>query len=113
MKAHRTPSWTKAVAGTLCALVALGSGAAPLAAAEPTASKPPAQGKLATAALAKAAAGEARALQAPQATPSTTTEEPRSFFGSTRGRIAVVLLAGGIGWTIYSNSHDRIKSPIR
>lgn len=114
MNAHRTPWWTKTVAGALSVLLALAVGAAPLAAAEPSVPpKAPARRTLAAAALASAEAREARAFQAPQGTPQAGTEEPRSFFGSTRGRIALVLLAAGVGWTIYSHSHDRIKSPIR
>jgi hypothetical protein len=112
VKAHPTPRWTKTVAWALCMAVA--ASAAPSAAAEPpAAAKPPAKGKLAASALAVAAAKEARALQAPPEAPPSSTEEPRSFLGSTRGRIALVLLAAGVGWTIYSHSHDRIKSPIR
>jgi hypothetical protein len=113
VKHHRTRWWTNAASCVVSASLALAA-ISPLAAAEParptaTAAKP----TLAAAALAKAAALEPRALAAPQTTGVTGTEEARSFFGSARGRIALVLLAAGIGWTVYSHSHDRIKSPIR
>jgi hypothetical protein len=38
-----------------------------------------------------------------------------SFFKTTPGRITLVLMATGLGLTIYSVSHDRkpVKSPIR
>lgn len=113
MKAHRTPRWTKAVSCALCMLLAAGAGAVPAWADEAKVARSPAKAKLAAAALAAAAAADARAVQTPPDPAPATTEEPKSFLGSTRGRIALVLLAAGIGWTIYSHSHDRIKSPIR
>jgi hypothetical protein len=114
VKAH----WTalgKAVAWGLMATLAGAVSVSPAAASEPAspptaASTPP---TLTAAALAKAAALETRAIAAAQEASPRGSEETRSFLGSPRGKIALVLLAGGIAWTVYSNSHDRIKSPIR
>ena len=40
---------------------------------------------------------------------------PSSFFGSTRGKVTLVLMAAGTGLTLWSIQHDRkpVKSPIR
>jgi hypothetical protein len=105
----------KAVAWGLLASLAGATGISPAAAAEPAppAAAAPVTSTLTAAALAKAAVLEPRAIAATQEASPRGREETRSFLGSPRGKIALVLLAGGIGWTIYSNSHDRIKSPIR
>ena len=98
----------------LSGVMVVATGIAPASAAEPSA--PPAapvRPTLAAAAHALVAVTEASALQTTQTPPSGGAEEPRSFLGSNRGRIALVFLAAGVGWTIYSHSHDRIKSPIR
>ena len=49
----------------------------------------------------------------PQGAAPATTGSGEGFMSTRRGRIALVLLAAGIGWAVYSHSHDRIKSPIR
>ncbi len=53
-----------------------------------------------------------------QTTAGPATGNPRtdsSFFKTTAGRLTLVLMAAGIGFTIYSASHDTkpVKSPIR
>lgn len=114
MKRHRTPWWMTAVCWALSGVMVVATGIAPASAEEPSA-PPTTQTRptLVAAAHALVAVTEASALQTTQAPPSGGAEEPRSFLGSNRGRIALVLLAAGVGWTIYSNSHDRITSPIR
>jgi len=114
VKAHRT-ALGKAVAWGLMASLAGAASISPAAASEPAlpptaAPTPP---TLTAAVLAKAAALETRAIAAVQEASPRGSEETRSFLGSPRGKIALVLLAGGIAWTVYSNRHDRIKSPIR
>jgi hypothetical protein len=52
--------------------------------------------------------------QAQQAAPSSGTDS-KSFFGTPTGVAAIVLMAAGIGFALYSVSHDRkpVKSPVR
>ena len=49
--------------------------------------------------------------QPPAAGPSSTG----SFFKSTRGKVTLALMGAGVGFTVWSISHDRkpVKSPIR
>jgi zona occludens toxin (predicted ATPase) len=55
--------------------------------------------------------GAAQAGAATGTTDSTTGE--KSFFKSGKGVLAVVLLAGAVGYTVYSAHHNRVRSPIR
>jgi len=53
-----------------------------------------------------------------QTTAAPATGNPRtdgSFFKTTAGRLTLGLMAVGLGYTVYSVSHDRkpVKSPIR
>lgn len=49
-----------------------------------------------------------------QQTGSTSTDlGSTSFFRSPAGIIALVALAAGVGYTLYSTSNDRVKSPAR
>lgn len=75
----------------------------------------PAPRPIADAAAAKVEALPATALtQAAQAAPAATTETGgKPFFKTTKGAIALVLLAGGLGYMAYSWSNDRVKSPAR
>jgi hypothetical protein len=58
------------------------------------------------------AANLARAAQAvPAAPPGETGQKP--FFRSTKGVLALVLLGGVLGYTVYSFSNDRVSSPQR
>lgn len=107
---------TAAVA--LCVTVAFGAAAVPCAAAEAPA--PKAKGKLTQLSpasrqvLAKPAglrSSDAGQQQPPPAAPVA----PSSFFKSTRGKVTLVLMAAGVGITVWSINHDRkpVKSPIR
>jgi hypothetical protein len=104
------------LAGSLAVIVGLTLAAPPAFAAGP------APGPIAAAAtakveavpaeaLAQAAAQATPAVKAPAATPVETGN--KSFFKTTPGAIALVLLAGTIAYTGYSLSHDRIKSPAK
>jgi len=79
---------------------------------------------IATAANARVAAMTAEALaqtaQAPPAGKNAPAAAPvgagkKPFFKTTTGAIALALLAGGIGYTIYSavDSRKAVKSPVR
>lgn len=102
----------------LCVTVAIGAAAVPCAAAEAPTPKP--TGKLTQLSpasrqvLAKAAvlrSSDAGQQQPPAGAPVA----PSSFFKSTRGKITLVLMAAGVGFTVWSIHHDRkpVKSPIR
>jgi len=71
---------------------------------------------IAAAATAKVAALPAATLvaavqAAPAAAPTDTGDKP--FFKTTKGALALVLLAGALGYTFYSFSNDRVKSPAK
>jgi len=42
-----------------------------------------------------------------------TSRQSTGFFKSRPGAIALVVMAAGTGYAIYSASHDRIKSPAK
>jgi hypothetical protein len=44
---------------------------------------------------------------------TTTDLGSKSFFRTPAGIITLVALAAGVGYTLYSTSHDRVKSPAR
>ena len=106
----------RAAALALCVAVALGATATAGVAAEPPA--PKATGKLTTLSPAsrQVLTGKVRRSEAgQQQPPAGAPVPPSSFFKSTRGKITLALMAGGIGFTIWSINHDRkpVKSPIR
>jgi hypothetical protein len=47
----------------------------------------------------------------PAGRPAEPTGKP--FFKTTKGAIALVLLAGSLGYTFYAFSNDRVKSPAK
>jgi hypothetical protein len=110
---------TRPLAGVLSLLVGLTFAAPPAFAADPAPSPSPApQPTLTEAAVAAVdalpAATVARAAQAAQAVPApSSAPEDRSFFRTGKGAAVLVLLAGGLGYTVYSFSHDRVKSPAK
>ncbi|HET7747030.1 MAG TPA: hypothetical protein VFM29_06990 [Vicinamibacteria bacterium] len=112
-------AWARPLAGLLALLMGLTFSAPPAAAAEAAASARPVASKPTIAdAAAKATRTVPRAalMQTTDAPAATETADSASgFFGTTRGKLALVLFAGGIGWTIYSAKNDRdpVKSPIR
>ncbi len=58
------------------------------------------------------AAALAQAAQAaPAAAPAETAEKP--FLKTTKGAVALALLAGAFGYAFYSFSNDRVKSPAK
>ena len=92
--------------------------------APPAFAATPAPGPLAAAATAKVESAPAEALvqaaQAAQAAPAvqaapaaTVPTGDKPFLKTTKGVIALALLAGGLGYTVYSFSNDRVSSPQR
>ena len=99
------------LAGALALVVGLTLVAPPAFAASPAPDPRP----IATAATAKVEAMPAATLaQAAQAAPAAVAETgDKPFFKTTKGAIALVLLAGGLGYMAYSMSNDRVSSPGR
>jgi hypothetical protein len=112
----RSSPWVRAVATLLTVSTALVLTAGPAAAGESP--RPAATGvklSLAAAAQARAAVVVPAASAYAQAAAAPATSSSRSFFRTPTGVAALVLMAVGGGYTLYSVSHDRkpVKSPIR
>jgi hypothetical protein len=98
-------------------LLAAAIAVAPVPATAGPAAQPPADGGL----HAKAKALVARqvlAMPAPAATRRASTADQtdlgsRSFFKTPAGILTIVTIAAGVGYALYSTSHDRIRSPGR
>jgi hypothetical protein len=111
-------AWTRTIAAALALVTGFTLTAAPAAAGEAAvagnaavAAKP----SLSASAVKAAEKAPRTALaQAPQAAPADAGSD-RGFFGSTKGKLAVAVFAGALGWAIYSNSDGRepVKSPVR
>jgi len=111
MRVTRYLKHARLLAGALALVVGLTLVAPPAFAASPAPDPRP----IATAATAKVEAMPAATLaQAAQAAPAAVAETgDKPFFKTTKGAIALVLLAGGLGYMAYSMSNDRIKSPAK
>jgi hypothetical protein len=102
--------WAGPVAWGLALSTGLAIAAPPVAGSE----------RPAAAAARPISASVAAAIQA-TGTPSgvLATQEPvaapagQPFFKSSKGRVALVLLAAGTGYAIYSKFNDRVHSPSR
>lgn len=118
MRGH-VVAWARPVAGALALLMGITFMAPPAAAAEAVAASTPAASKptISDAAV-KATRSVPRAalMQTADAPGATQTADTAGgFFGTTKGKVALVLFAAGMGWTLYSTKNDRdpVKSPIR
>jgi len=91
--------------------------AAPLPSLAGEASPPANAGAGLKVSVEKAVAAEAAALSQPTALMASqsggTDLSSPSFFKTKAGVITIVLLTVGLGFTIYSTSNDRVKSPAR
>ena len=104
-------AWARAVAGALVLLLGLAISTPPAAAGEMKAPARP----LAAATAAKLAKLTPSARAFAQETPGASSPDDRSFFQKPAGVAALVLMAAGVGFALYSINHDRkpVKSPIR
>jgi hypothetical protein len=104
--------WVRALVIALALLMGLTFSAPPTAAGEGKA-LPARPLAAATAAKLATLAPSARAFT--QETPASSSADDRSFFRRPAGVAALVLMAAGVGFAIYSINHDRkpVKSPIR
>jgi len=102
------------LAGALAVVLGLTLAAPPVSAAEPATADSPRPIAAAANAKVRALPAEALAQAAPAAPAAAPAEtEKRPFFKTTKGAIALVLIAGTLGYTAYSMSSDRIKSPAK
>ncbi len=99
--------------GALALIVGLTLVAPPAFAAGPATAANPRP--IAAAATAKVEAMPAATLaQAAQAAPTPAADETgKPFLKTTRGAVALALLAGAFGYAFYSFSNDRVKSPAK
>jgi hypothetical protein len=106
---------TRLWAGVLAALVGLTLVAPPFAGADAKPVAPPAGTSIRAAASAKLATlDSSAAVRLTQAgADASSGESHQPFIKSTKGIIAVLLLAGGITWAIVSRSKDAVHSPAR
>jgi hypothetical protein len=93
---------------TFAAPPAIASGPAPETTPTP---RPTLATSAANAVAAMPAAAVARAARAQSAPTVANAGSDQSFFKSGKGAAVLVLLAAGLGYTVYSFSHDRVKSP--
>jgi hypothetical protein len=113
----RSSKHARLLAGALALVLALTLAAPPAFAAGPATAASPRP--IAAAATAKVEAAPAALLAqaapagqaAPAAAEADTGDKP--FFKTTKGAIALVLLAGTLGYMAYSMNDDRIKSPAK
>ena len=113
---RRMTSWARPLAGVLALVVGMTLAAPPASAAEAKASTPAGTSRLAATTAARIAklAPAPRAFAQAQAAPAAATDS-KSFFSTPTGVAAIVLMAAGVGFAIYSANHDRkpVKSPVR
>lgn len=111
-----TRSWisrVKPLAGLLALAVAV-TVTAPTHAADEAAAVEPAPAPLRAAVEARLSTTQVPAeAVTTQAATSEGAPPSKSFFRTGKGIAVIALMAGGVGYTLYSKSHDRIKSPIR
>lgn len=117
MKPYRSVGW-RLVSGALLPFVAVALSAPPASAGADDAApvrRTPSGGKtpLVTAALARAEAGALSAQASAESPAAPAVTDDPSFFKSRKGAAVLALFAIGVGYTLYSKSNDRIKSPVR
>jgi hypothetical protein len=120
-------SITRTAALALSVTLALGAAAVPSAAADSAATKPdghltrlsPASRQV-LAQAASTATSKRDGLASPKLRRSegrqaATPADPGSFFGTTRGKVTLVLMGAGVGLTLWSihDSRKPVKSPVR
>jgi len=109
-------SWARHIAALLALTLVL-AGSAPVAAAEPEAKAPvtASQPTLLATANATVAAKPLPANVAAQATPAPAATGDKGFFGTTAGKVALVVMAAGTGYMVYSafKDNDPVKSVFR
>jgi hypothetical protein len=111
---HRNRPWRRPLVPVLALAVALV--VAPLPAMAGESNAPATASPSITAAAQKAVAAELKAGSPSLARAQSTTGAKAdlgspSFFKSPAGIITLIAVGAGLGFALYSTSHDRIKSP--
>jgi hypothetical protein len=111
----RTLKRARLLAGPLVLVVGLTLATPPAFAADPATAPSPRPITAAAAARVKAmpAATLAQAAPAAQAPTAPAEAGDKPFFKTTKGAIALALLAGAFGYVLYSIDNDRVKSPAK
>lgn len=112
---RRLGSWARPVAGLLALTLAL-AGAAPTTVAAEEGATPLAQPTLLASANAAVAAKPLPSGALAQTAPAAaSTDSSRGFFGTTAGKVAIVVMAIGTGYMVYSafKDNDPVKSVFR
>ena len=110
---RRFGTWARPIAGLLTLTLALAVTAPAAAEATAPAAQPLAASAKATVAALPLPAGAQ--AQATPAAPTTSTTGSKSFFKTGAGRLALVLMAAGTGFMVYSafSDNDPVKSQFR
>ncbi len=102
------------LAGALAVIVGSMLVAPPAFAAGPATPGSPSPIAAAATARVEALPAATLAQAAPAAPPAAVAETSgKPFFKTTKGAVALVLLGGALGYTFYSFSNDRVKSPAK
>jgi hypothetical protein len=104
-------TWRRSWPGVAMLALAVVVAPLPVAAAEAQPAAKPAKSLVASAEKAAAVAAVNAAAAPSMAQAGSTDLGSSSFFKTRAGAIALVLVAAGLGYTIYSTSNDRVKSP--
>jgi hypothetical protein len=114
---RRLGSWARPLAGLLSLTVALVGfvPAATAAEAPPQAVQPKTLTVSAKTTVAAMSLPAAALAQATQATPAAPADTGKSFFKTGAGKLALVLMAAGTGFMVYSafSDNDPVKSQFR
>jgi len=115
---RRINSWARPLAGLLALALVLAGGAPPATAAENENASPVAQGTSLRASATAAVSAKALPSGALAQATSTTAPAPDSgkgFFSTTAGRLALVVMAAGTGYMVYSafKDNDPVASVFR
>jgi hypothetical protein len=107
-------SWRRPVLRVLVLALAVAVAPLPVWAGEPPSPSPVLKASIlkavAAESLVAAKAPVARAAQS-AAGSSSTDLSSRAFFKSKAGIITLLFVGTGVGFALYSTSHDRVKSP--
>ena len=109
----------RAAAAALCVTVGFGVAATPSLAADaakaPGVKAPTSLTRLSPASRQVLARSTSPKLRSSEGGQTPTPPASGGFFKSTKGKVTLVLMGAGVGFTIWSISHDRepVKSPVR
>jgi hypothetical protein len=112
---HQLRPWRRPVLRVLTLALAVAVAPMPALAGETPANTPgPIQASIQKAVASQVVVlTKAPAARADQASGTTTDLGSKSFFKSKAGIVTLIVVGVGVGATLYSTSHDRVKSPAK